>query len=518
MSGVILILTALTLLFTACGKGSSSAEQWMVSRGSFDPSSFAAPPSNYTITILTVSHYGDLISGNHPAIKKLEQLTGYKIKLEYVLNANYAEMMNTRLASRNLPGLVVITGNSMPVVQAAQWGAFWDITEIYDLYPNLARANKRIMDNISVEGRYFGIYRGRDWPRSGMIYRSDWLENLGLEAPKTLDGLYKVLYAFTNNDPDKNGRSDTYGMCWTGFHMGPFHNLAVMHGAPNRFGIRDGKLTPWFEYNEFFEAMLFSKKLYDEGLINRDFAATPAGDWTLAFARGQAGFHIDVADEASRSASRLRDNGLMTQADFDSGKLVGVMGAVAGKDGQIRVYPQNDGHQGYVAVSTTGAKTLQDLHYHLDFMDKLNSPECLTILNWGAENVNFIRNADDSVTAIPAADIPNGWNVIEGLNQFMMLNDAGARLRPNPYQAAHLMVFEEIQKYAVINPVTPIALMSPVWTSKQTSLNQIIDDAVINFVMGNINRALFQKEIERWYSSDGKTALEELQAAYDSAR
>ncbi len=44
--------------------------------------------------------------------------------------------------------------------------------------------------------------------------RKDWLDNLGLQIPTTLDELEECLYAFTNDDPDGNGVDDTYG--WNG--------------------------------------------------------------------------------------------------------------------------------------------------------------------------------------------------------------------------------------------------------------------------------------------------------------
>jgi putative aldouronate transport system substrate-binding protein len=384
---------------------------------------------------------------------------------------------------------------------------------MFILYPNLARADKDILNNVSIEGRYFGIYRARDYPRTGMIYREDWLQNLGLAVPKTLDELYNVLRAFTYNDPDKNGRDDTFGMNWCTY-LGPFNALAVMHGAPNKFGDRNGKLTPWFEYDEFVEAMNFSKRLYDEKIINQDFAATSTGDWALAFGRGQAGWHIDVADEASRSANRLLQNGLMTQADFDAGKYVGVMGAVANKAGQTRVIAANDGHQGYVAISTVGAKTIQDLAYYLDFMDKCNSADGQTLLNWGVEGVNYTKTADGQAKTIPAAEIPNGWNVIEGTNQFRMLSDQGLPSVLNAYQVKHTEVFRQIATQAVPNLSSSIAMFSPTWTSKSSSLDQIISDAVYNYIMGRIDRAGFNAEKARWYAEDGQKALDELQKAY----
>ncbi|MCL2214256.1 MAG: extracellular solute-binding protein [Treponema sp.] len=510
---MLLVITAGLFASGATQQQQQQATGGKVSRAEFVAAKNAAPPApaSFEISVLTISQTGDFIAATHPARAALERLTGYRVRLEYILNANYNESINTRLASRNLPGLIAVTGNTMPIVQAAQWGAFWDITEIYDLYPNLAKADKGVMSNISIEGRNYGIYRQRDWPRSGMIYREDWLQRLGLQAPKTLDELYNVLYAFTYNDPDGNGRQDTFGMNWTGAYLGPFYNLAVMHGAPNNFGVRNGRLTPWFEYDEFFEAMVYSKRLYDDGLINKDFAATSTGDWALAFGRGQAGFHIDVADEASRSAVRLRDNGIMTQAQFDQGALVGVLGLLANKAGQYRVWPQNDGHQGYMAVSTTTARNLTELHYYLDFMDKINSPNGITLLNWGVQDTDYrlVNGYAQAITGAPTR---------EGLNQFRMLTTGGLLQEPNAYQRKHMVVYDQITPYAIVNPVTPIALMSPTWTSRSSSLNTIINDAVVNFIMGNINQAGFRTEVQRWYSEGGTQALSELQAAYDASR
>jgi len=135
-------------------------------------------PIDYTISILTVSHSGELIAGDHPAIRQLETLTGYNIELEMLLNANFAEQMNLRLAAQDLPGIVVITGNTLPIVQAVLGGAFWDLTDHLPQWPNLATANPAVLNNVSINGRHFGVYRQRPVGRPGMVYRSDWLDYL----------------------------------------------------------------------------------------------------------------------------------------------------------------------------------------------------------------------------------------------------------------------------------------------------------------------------------------------------
>lgn len=52
--------------------------------------------------------------------------------------------------------------------------------------------------------------------------RQDWLDNLGLEVPTTLDELEDVLYAFTFDDPDGNGVDDTYGLGGDGYDLRSF--------------------------------------------------------------------------------------------------------------------------------------------------------------------------------------------------------------------------------------------------------------------------------------------------------
>ena len=467
-------------------------------------------PIDYTISILTVSHSGELIAGDHPAIRQLETLTGYNIELEMLLNANFAEQMNLRLAAQDLPGIVVITGNTLPIVQAVLGGAFWDLTDHLPQWPNLATANPAVLNNVSINGRHFGVYRQRPVGRPGMVYRSDWLDYLNLPVPSTLDELFDTLIAFTNGNPQPNG-GNTFGMAWTGPHMGPFHDLAVMHGAPNRWEVVNGNFVPWFEHEGFAEALEFSRALFEAGAINQDFAALPTGEWALQFGAGLSGWHMDVSDEARRSVNRLRDNGFLTQEELDAGEMVWVMGTVANRHGQQRIRA-HAGHAGYVAISTTGARTEADLQHHLNFLNALNSPQGQNILSWGAEGYNW-ENVGGSIRLFDPEEVPAGAEIVEGLNQFMMLQN---HIMPLYGINSREVRITEVQAqnvgFAVHDPT--LALMSDTWTASSASLNQIIDDAIINFVMGNINMDGFRTEVARWYAEGGQDAINEFGAAY----
>ncbi|WP_159459729.1 extracellular solute-binding protein [Scatolibacter rhodanostii] len=52
--------------------------------------------------------------------------------------------------------------------------------------------------------------------------RQDWLDKLGLEVPTTVEELEAVMQAFTENDPDGNGKKDTYGLGGDGYDFRSF--------------------------------------------------------------------------------------------------------------------------------------------------------------------------------------------------------------------------------------------------------------------------------------------------------
>src|SRR5690625_5188612 len=103
----------------------------------------------------------------------------------------------------------MLASKSPSFIQAARDGAFWDITDYIDDYENLSQLNDIIRNNISIDGKIYGLPRTRPLGREAVSIRKDWLENLGLDMPETIDDFYEVLKAFTNDDPDGNGEDDT---------------------------------------------------------------------------------------------------------------------------------------------------------------------------------------------------------------------------------------------------------------------------------------------------------------------
>lgn len=107
-----------------------------------------------------------------------------------------------------------------------------------------------------------------------MYINSQWLENLGLEMPTTLDEYYEVLKAFKEQDANGNGDPNdeipliTSKEGWHSALDGYLMNAFTYCDADTFFALEDGKLTYTAITSEYQEGVKFLKKLYDEGLLS----------------------------------------------------------------------------------------------------------------------------------------------------------------------------------------------------------------------------------------------------------
>ena len=81
-------------------------------------------------------------------------------------------------------------------------------------------------------GKYYGMPFITQYSVANtlIVMRQDWLDNLGLSYPQTLDEMKDVMLAFTNDDPDGDGQNNTYG--YTAEKPGQFDWVFFAYGLP----------------------------------------------------------------------------------------------------------------------------------------------------------------------------------------------------------------------------------------------------------------------------------------------
>jgi putative aldouronate transport system substrate-binding protein len=513
----LLVATLMLTWLAACGGGANSpaATQTDSGKNTGGETAAAAKPEEpaeqkpYDLTIMVPAFKTELPGDDSPVLKALEAYTNTNITMQFVPNSSYPDKMNITLASGQLPHIMVVDRNTASYINASRNGAFWELGPYLKDYPNLSQANPIVLNNSSVDGKTFGIYRERVLGRMGMTLNVEWMKKLGLEAPKTIDEFYNVLKAFKENDPDGNGKNDTYGIVITKY-AGPWDIMQVWFGAPNKWGEdADGKLVPTHMTPEYKEALKFFRKLYDEGLVNEDFAVMDPAVWNDPFVKGQAGGFVDVADNARRLDGKMQD--LLGKRDEP---YTAVFQAPVGPKGH-RDMPTS-GYANVLAVSKSAVKTEEDLKRVLTFLDQLNDVEMQTLLSYGIEGRHY-EMVDGYIKTLTTPEDVGLVSELESMNQILMfIGPDMPTLEPTTINAQVDNVQKANEAIVVGNPAEP--LVSEVYAQKGQQLDNIIADARIQYIVGQIDDQGLQKAIDLWLSTGGQAYIDEINKLHSATK
>ncbi|MHC6231975.1 extracellular solute-binding protein [Arthrobacter sp. MMS24-T111] len=447
--------------------------------------------------------------------KKLEELTGKQVNITWAPNSSYEDKTNITLASSDIPQVLVMTGKTPGFVKNAQAGAFWDLTDKLGEYPNLKTTFPEVQTASSINGKVYGVFRARGPMRALVMFRQDWLDKLGLQPPKTVEDLYNVAKAFTDQDPDGNGKNDTYGITipkWGGGvgTNSPYDIIEEWFGAGNRWTERDGKLVPNFETDEFLQADRFIKKMVDEKLINPDFATFDSTKWNEPFLNGKGGIIVDVDTRVHSLVS------LFKQADPNNFQnKVGFVGNLEGPDGELHAHP-TDGYGGFLAIPKASVRTEAELRTVLEFLNKMNSKEAQVLFKNGIEGVNFKLEDGKAVQIQP--ETPEGKAVATDIKSYAQLgtsvtgNEFYLPKEATDYEQQvvdkRIRVMAEDLKSAVYNPAAPY--VSATYVAKGAQLDNIVADARIKYLAGQIDEQGLKDAIKLWGTSGGNKVKEEI--------
>jgi putative aldouronate transport system substrate-binding protein len=431
--------------------------------------------------------------------QQVEKYTNTKLQIQAVPTSNYKDKINIVLASGEVPKAMMINFQAdaiPPTIQnSARSGAFWELGPYLKDYPMLASISPLVYDNIKMDGKIYGIPKVRPMVREGFIYNKDWLDSLGLKEPKTIDDLYQTIKAFALSDPDKNGKNDTYGLIEYK-ELFNFELIAAYFGAPNNWGVDNGKLIAGHLTAEHMNALKFYKKLYDDKLINLDFAITEREQWYSIWKSGKAGMIKQVTTNAE-----LRQ---MDLQKLDPKATVDLFTAIAGPKGER--LPAERGSAGFYVIPRASVKTEQELHKVLSFFNKMGEELMTTLFKLGIEGKHYVmENGKVKLTGTDRGADRMGQLSIGDLSNSMKREQI-------PVMEKAENANKENEKFAVMDPT--ITLSSPTFNEKGTALYKIVQDARIKFIMGVLDEDGWYKEMERWKKEGGDKMTGEFTAEY----
>ncbi|MFD0682260.1 MULTISPECIES: extracellular solute-binding protein [unclassified Paenibacillus] len=452
---------------------------------------------------MAIEQVGDIPSKGNEIEKSIEAYTNTKLNIQWIPLSTFNDKINVMIASNELPKLLRVKYN--PTVKTSiQSGLFWEIGPLLKEYKNLSAQNPMHFSNLAVDGKLYGVPAFRDMGRATLFYRKDYMDALGLKLPVNLDDWYTVLKALAQNDPDKNGKNDTIGMVlWKTYNDGEnsvLNRLSVNQGAPNRWAVENGKFIPAYSTKEFTDVLKLFRRLYTEKLLNQDFAVLEYEDAKKLFFQGRSAFNIN-AGANGKSFQQLLSN-TDPKAVFDMAALTGPQG--------IKL-PGETGSDGFFLIPKSAVKTEAELKQLLAFLDKLMDPEMSKLILRGVEGKHFVKTADNktewkdySLFIKEVKPYKDNLTAFEGYNVPDLLD--------TPIGEKSVKLERENAKYMVHNPA--LTLNSTTYVERGKELEQMIQDAQTKFIMGKIDEAGWQAEIEKWRKSGGDKMAQEYEQDY----
>ncbi|WP_379159537.1 extracellular solute-binding protein [Paenibacillus sp. sgz5001063] len=238
----------------------------------------AASSHDSTYTISWTMHQNEPVPEDAPMLEYIEDKFKVDLDVWNLENNKYEALLNLRLAQGQIPDLFRIR-QPQDLLKYESQGALAEIPRDILLHnaPNLMKIiNQNAPGYLSygeIGGKLYGIpvVNPTNIYRIPIVYRKDWLDKLGLEVPETLEEFEKVMYGFANNDPDGNGKKDTYGLSSEGMNVvfGAFGQIVFADQL--YFNIKGQDLVIGALEPEMKEALELLQKWYKDGIIDPEF-------------------------------------------------------------------------------------------------------------------------------------------------------------------------------------------------------------------------------------------------------
>ncbi|MEK5164222.1 extracellular solute-binding protein [Paenibacillus sp. FSL R5-0527] len=340
--------------------------------------------------------------------------------------------LNVLLASGSAPDLIFEFGTSIrnQLFNQKQLLPLDDLIEqqsveykaLMEKYPQLKQAGTKTDGKLYEVGRMNEVY-----PLVSLFIREDWLEKLGLEVPATEEEMITVAKAFAEQDPDGNGVADTYGL--SGLKFGDSSGLYRYMFNANWVNLdANGELA--VGPNHMKEATAFKRKLYEAGVVDKDFLTDKDGSKAKQdFLNGKVGMYAFMTADYSSFASRELDT-LMKNVPEAKLKVIPLPKTSVGQYNPVWNNPVQ-----MTAVVNARAKDPEAVIKYIDFLTKIETGRTFRL---GIEGVHYKLEEDGK----PVITDPDKYkNEVSWAADFAMLY---SRLEEGKYGYAEAQFNEEI--------------------------------------------------------------------------
>lgn len=456
------------------------------------------------------------------------------------MDDQYADNVTMVIAQNDLPDVMIV--EDLDELQyLVDNDMIADLTDSYnncmsDTIKNIYGSYGRdILDVVTFDGKIMAIPETNISDGPNLIWlRKDWMDALGLSAPRTLSDVEEIIRQFKEKDPGHNGAGNTVGLvCDTslcgGCGYSSEYTLDIIFAAYGAFPKqwiydKDGNVVYGSVQPEAKEALAHIHELYKEGILDQDFLMRTSSNLIELIVDGQCG---------SFFGPWWAPNNPLMQAVEQNKDAEWQPYLIATEESGLTSYHTQNPSSKYIVVRKgyeypeIACKIVSVLFDYLRYNDKDNQE----IVDYYKENVD--------PTARPFAinvDYNNALQICYGELNHVFAGDKSADelnvLEYSYYEACESYLkdaenasAEDWAAYA--SRITACKILNDGRTNKVESLyfgetetmvtdwwilENLESDTYLKIVTGESSLDEFDRFVENWYQNGGKTITKEVRA------
>lgn len=482
----LIILSTLVMLLLGCASSSNGIEET------------ANDGKSYNVLFdFNVDAQGMSFTDNE-YVDYLEEKTGVRIELESPGTSGYMDKLNVMMASGKYPDAFMVTSpNRNKILQFADDDLLVDLKPYLDDYPNFKNIPDEAWLPVTGDGgEIWGIPYHRHDAFNQVIYiNKTWLDELDMEIPTTIEEFYDVLYAFTHDDPDGNGKNDTFGLLGNEDLSYGGRMFKAMFDAET-YKVVDGEVLPPEITDEYKEYLKFMNKLVQDKILEPEWSTTNSSVFrekigTLKYGAFNGFWHFQTGREFSPGT-------------FDH--YIAITPPV-GPNGEETIFNYDSVNRHYMGIPNS----IENIEGLLEFYDWVLSSEGTEYTYLGLEDEHY-KKTDQGFEQIEEPQ-PLHWSF--SMIKHGQLNDEVKNILEamhpedileNLYLATDTGVLDEIASALPYNPDLGVY-----------NLDAIVEEYTANAIMGSgdIDQT-WDDYIKRYRSSGGDEAIEFWTEWYNS--
>ncbi|PNV61993.1 ABC transporter substrate-binding protein [Clostridium sp. chh4-2] len=473
----------------------------------------------------TVSpNYSNL--GETPFAKAWTGATGVEIEFMHPPAGQQKEQFSLILADGNLPDMMEYNWiNDYPggPEKAIKDGIIIPLNDVFEQYcPNITKylAENPDIDKMikTDDGHYyvFPFIRGDSklCNTIGPMLRKDWLDELNLEVPTTIDEWHDVLTAFK----EKKGSTAPWCPEYTRNDFKDNDPFAYAYNTCRSFYVGDDNKIYFGaveeNYKEYLKTMA---QWYSEGLIDPDLATLQFDQVNAKMSNGTAGASLGFA--GSRMGAWI-NAGITSEPDY---MLVAAPYPTLEKGAQPEFGQIDNQYTGPASVAIT--TSCKDVERAARLLDYAYGEEGHILFNFGVEGESYTMVDGNPIYTDWILKNPDGWPVSQAMSAYIRGNYNGPFVQDLRYLTQYYTIDAQKETPNVwgatnarkhkVPPITPTSEESKEYSTIMNEINTYRDEMALKFIFGTESLDKFDEYVKNIENMGLSRALEIQNAALE---